>query len=465
MTADTFSNTLGYSVMGTGNDNNTWGNIANANVFQIFEDAIANVLTSSVSGGTLDFSASPPPAAASQVRYGALVFTGALGSNQIIQVPNLTKFWWVNNQTSGAHTLTIKTPSGSASTAIPQNSGWQLVQCDGANTITVSPFNSKQIQMPDGSAAAPAYSDINEPTSGWYRNGTQDWRLSIAGNDVLQVTGPGAGSPSIINVLSPNTFEIAGVTVLPSGAEMPFAGIVLPAGWLWEDGTAYSRPVANGGSVDTYKTLYAALTLTTTGNTHGSTTIDGIAASMTAIGLTGANIEGTGIPLGTFITSVPSASSVHVSATVSGTNSGVTLRIIPYGQGDGSTTFNVPDRRDSVLVGRGDMNGTDKGLLSNNDGTALNTTGGEEEHQLSRGEIASGLLALNDPGHFHALTTNYAGTFNGSNNDLQPTGSGASFRSSTTTTKTTGMSLTDHGNDQAHNNMQPFGITNMIIKV
>jgi hypothetical protein len=38
-------------------------------------------------------------------------------------VPNLTKWWFVSNQTSGAFTLKFKTPSGSASTAIPQPSG------------------------------------------------------------------------------------------------------------------------------------------------------------------------------------------------------------------------------------------------------------------------------------------------------------------------------------------------------
>jgi microcystin-dependent protein len=315
--------------------------------------------------------------------------------------------------------------------------------------------------MPDGSAAAPAYSDINETNSGWYRNGTQDWRLSIAGNDVLQVTGPGAGSPSIINVLSPNIFEIAGVPVVPSGAEMPFAGINLPAGWLWEDGTAYSRPVANGGSVDTYKTLYAALTLTTTGNTHGNTTIDGIAASMTARGLKGAFIEGTGIPFGTTITAVNSASSITVSNTVSGTNSGVTLRIIPYGQGDGSTTFNVPDRRDRVMVGRGDMNGTNKGLLTTNDGTRLNTTGGEEAHVLTQGEAPSGLFDLNDPGHAHSVTAlRIASSGSAGGGNLL-----GSNLAQNTTTNTTGISLDDNGNDQAHNNMQPFGITNVIIKV
>lgn len=213
MTADTNSALLGFLIMGTGNDNNSWGANANSAVFQVFEDAIAGALTSSVSGGTLDLSGSPPPAAASQTRYAALIFTGTLGSNQIVQVPNLRKFWFVQNATAGAFTLKLQTPTAVVSTAIPQNSGWQVIYCDGANTIWVFPFNTQQIQMPDGTVAAPAYSNVNEPKSGWWRAGTQDWRLSINGTDVLQVTGTGAGTPSIVNVLSPNVLQQNGAQV------------------------------------------------------------------------------------------------------------------------------------------------------------------------------------------------------------------------------------------------------------
>jgi hypothetical protein len=171
MTSDTYSSTLGVLFMGTGNDNNTWGTNANAAVFQILEDAIANVLTSSVTGGTLDLSGSPPPAAASQVRFAALVFTGTLASAQTIRVPNLPKFWWVQNATSGAFALQIETyASSTAGTpqTIPQNSGWQLVYCDGAGDIVVFPFNSIQVQMPDGSKLLPSYAFINDSTSGLF---------------------------------------------------------------------------------------------------------------------------------------------------------------------------------------------------------------------------------------------------------------------------------------------------------
>lgn len=465
MTADTYSSTLGFLIMGTGNDNNSWGTNANNSVFQVIEDAIANALTSTVTGGTLDLSASPPPAAASQVRYAALIFNGALGSNQIVEVPNLQKFWFVQNGTSAAFTLTFKTPTGTASTAIPQNSGWQVVYCDGANNIVVFPFNTNQIQMPDGTISAPPLSNVNETNSGWRRAGTQDWRLTINGADVLQVTGTGAGTPSIVNVLSPNTFQIAGMTItaanlVPAGMEAPYAGITVPAGWLWEDGSAYSRT--------TYSGLLAALTATCTGNTHTTTTLDSLSVDLRGKGLEGAYIEGTGIPTGTTISSIDSATSLTLSVAATGTASGVSIRALPWGQGDGSTTFNVPDRRYRAWVGRDNMNNNPAGRSSAFAGTKLNTAGGEESHTLTLAETPShtisGTTSNDSPDHTHnyatVLTESQTGAGGGNYNTASTTGTTAGANSRHTHT----FSASNGGGGGSHNNMSPFGITNCIIK-
>lgn len=111
---------------------------------RLLEDAI-NPLISAVTGGTLDLSVLSPPGETSGVGYAAFIFNGTLISNQIIMLPNRTQWWWVQNATSGAYALTIKTPSGSASTAIPQNSAWQIVQCDGNNNVVLSPPHIPQM--------------------------------------------------------------------------------------------------------------------------------------------------------------------------------------------------------------------------------------------------------------------------------------------------------------------------------
>jgi hypothetical protein len=366
--ADTYSTDgIGVLLMGTGNDNNAWGNNANANVFQILVDAIVTNLTETVTGGTLDLSGSPPPTASSQVHMSALGFLGVLASNQTIIVPNLRKYWYVYNSTSGPFTLTFKTPSGSPSAPIPQNGGGQILFCDGGTNFVVWPFNTSQIQMPDGPSIAPPYSNVNETNSGWRRASTQDWRLSINGADALQVTGPGAGTPNVFNVFSPLSIQAGGAQIIPAGTETAYAGVELPAGgWLWEDGLAYSRPIANGGSVDTYKNLWNAIVKSgVTCTTHvGSPLLTVVSADVRFKGLLGARIEGAGIPTSTFITSITS-NTINISNPATANASGVALLMFPWSNGDQVTTFNVPNRLEVSLHGRGDMNGAaDPGLLT-----------------------------------------------------------------------------------------------------
>lgn len=105
---------------------------------RLLEDAV-NPLISMLSGGTLDLSALSMPEETPLLGCAALIFKGTLTSNQFIVMPNRIQWWSVQNAMAGAFTLEFKTPTGEPSDAIPQNSAWQLVQCDGKNKITLSP--------------------------------------------------------------------------------------------------------------------------------------------------------------------------------------------------------------------------------------------------------------------------------------------------------------------------------------
>jgi len=137
--------------------------------------------------------------------------------------------------------------------------------------------------------------------------------------------------------------------VLPPGSLMAYAASTAPTGWLWCDGTAYSRT--------TYATLFAAIgttwgagdttttfnvpdlrgqfmrgyddrapatsqdTTTFTGTTtNASATISSISATITAYLYAGMKISGTGIPAGATISTVSSTSiTISANATASGT--------------------------------------------------------------------------------------------------------------------------------------------------
>lgn len=83
----------------------------------------------------------------------------------------------------------------------------------------------------------------------------------------------------------------------------------------------------------------------------------------------------------------------------------------PYGSGDGSTTFGIPDLRGRVGVGKDDMGGTPAGRMTNGGagivGTTLGSGGGVETFTLTATQIPSHThtATVTDPGHNHTGNT------------------------------------------------------------
>lgn len=118
-----------------------------------------------------------------------------------------------------------------------------------------------------------------------------------------------------------------------------------------------------------------------------------------------------------------------------------------YGVGDGNTTFNIPDLRGNVAVGASATYG-------------LGDTGGESTHVLVENELPTidGYLTWHGQEHgTHVYHVN--GHFYGTQvaSQYQTTGATSGAESWTDV----GYKF---GNDEAHNNMQPYVVTNYIIK-
>jgi microcystin-dependent protein len=119
-----------------------------------------------------------------------------------------------------------------------------------------------------------------------------------------------------------------------------------------------------------------------------------------------------------------------------------------YGAGDSAfwaqvfypaTTFNIPDLRGRTIIGSDDMGGAESGLLLNHAAT-LGSTGGEEAHQLTIPELPQ-----------HLIYSSFS-----ERHDLRPfSGENA----------VVDIFTEPIGNDQPHNNMQPYIALNYMIKV
>mgnify|MGYP002525429258 CR=1 FL=1 len=108
---------------------------------------------------------------------------------------------------------------------------------------------------------------------------------------------------------------------------------------------------------------------------------------------------------------------------------------ITFGQGDGFTTFNLPNLKGKVVVGK-DSEDTDFDVLGE--------TGGEKEHTLTIDEM---------PSHTHKLDTR--------------TSAGNVYGVVTTSSNTTSIgevTTKSTGGGEAHNILQPYQVQNYIIK-
>ena len=120
-----------------------------------------------------------------------------------------------------------------------------------------------------------------------------------------------------------------------------------------------------------------------------------------------------------------------------------------HGIGDGSTTFNVPNIKGKVVVGK-QQTMTPSGNFTN-----LGETGGEEDHTLTVDEIPS-------HGHDVAIAVNNTVPggaryyFNSAGTTSAPISDTAAWSNSLTAKAT--------GGGQAHNNLQPYIVENYIIK-
>lgn len=84
---------------------------------------------------SISLTGQPSPYALSGLELNRIAyrFSGTLGANMQIVVPTTVQQYWVDNNTSGAYTFTVKTAAGTG-VSITQG-GRQILYCDGTNVI------------------------------------------------------------------------------------------------------------------------------------------------------------------------------------------------------------------------------------------------------------------------------------------------------------------------------------------
>lgn len=204
----------------------------------------------------------------------------------------------------------------------------------------------------------------------------------------LPVTNTANVSAAMQPVVAAATISSAasqlGVTPVPIGVVLNWPGPAAPANYDFASGQAYSRVNFPG--------LMAALTSSQSGTcTNGSTTITGL-TDTSQFG-NGQRIEGSRIPsLNNTIVSVLSSTSIQAQSAATSTGS-CTIQVFPHGNGDGLTTFNLPNYNGYVLVARDNMGGSAANVIQAS--TTISTTNGSPTSTVASGAgIAAGQVVV-----------------------------------------------------------------------
>ena len=130
--ANSTSADLKLTIQATGENSGTWGQITNTNL-TILEQAIAGFETVGITtGATLAFT----NGAISNGKNQVLKLIGTIAGAVNVVVPDtLTKLYVIDNATSGAHAVTVKTSSGTGVTWAAADKGTKMVYSDGTNVV------------------------------------------------------------------------------------------------------------------------------------------------------------------------------------------------------------------------------------------------------------------------------------------------------------------------------------------
>lgn len=291
-----------------------------------------------------------------------------------------------------------------------------------------------------------------------------------AGNTIWDQVTSSAGSGSV----TPSTGD--GDLV---GTIKPWAGLVAPNQYAFAYGQEISRT--------TYATLFTAITLTANVTCANGSPILTNLADATQIPV-GAAVEVSCLSPGATVIS-KTTTTITVSSNAISTTTASSI-IFPYGNGNGSSTFNLPDLRGRVVAGRDNMGGTAASRLTSTyfgeTADALGANGGTENIVLATKNLPaytpSGTIVNDSHNHIMfnnsnsnagaPLTTEYASGVRSiavvQDYAIQKSATGIapdSGKTSSTTVTATFTGVAQGGTSTAFATIQPTLTLNYIIKI
>lgn len=400
----TYSTNLKLTLMATGEQSGTWGDVTNENLGTLLEEAIVGIGT--VAMADANQTVTILDGTTSTGRMFMIECTGALTATRTLTVPTVDKNYVIYNNTTGGQTITVKTSAGTGVNVGPGLKRFLIV--DGTNVVEAISSVGNLTVAGTLTASATSLGAITATSVNGLTIDTTTGTLDITNSKTLAVTNSLTLSGTDLSTI---TFPAGVVTVVTTDATQTLTNKTL------------TSPTINSGA------LGASSTATTQSAGDNSTKVATTAYVDTAVGAV------TAVPAGAMMayggSAAPSGWLLCYGQAISRTTYAALFTAIgtSYGTGDGSTTFNVPDARGRVLAGLDNMGGSAASRLTSTtmspDGQTLGATGGTQTGSFAySGTTSTVSNSFNSDGSANGTVNAHSHTFSGNTvaaSILQPT--------------------------------------------
>jgi len=128
----TYTDRIRLEKQANGANSGSWGTVLNSNVIDLVDEAIAGYTIVSCSSAPITLSSNN--GSTDQARSAVIEFQGTLTSSVDVTIPSVSKIYFVKNNTSGSHPITLKTAATTAKTTVTQGGTAPFI-CDAVNVI------------------------------------------------------------------------------------------------------------------------------------------------------------------------------------------------------------------------------------------------------------------------------------------------------------------------------------------